>query len=168
MRYYFTPIWMTIMTKKSISKNVEKLGGLPGGPGVKTLPSDARGAGLIPGQGAKISHASKPNNRNIIKQKQYFNKFNVLSCVQLFAILWTEDHQAPLSMGFSRQEYWSGLPFPPPGDLSDPGIEPTSPASPSVAGRFFTTEPPWKRNKFNKDFKMTIIIILIMWINWNP
>ena len=49
--------------------------------------------------------------------------------------------QAPLSVGFSRQEYWSGLPFPPPGDLPDPGIEPRSP---TVAGRFFTTEPPWK------------------------
>ena len=45
------------------------------------------------------------------------------------------DHQAPLSMGFSRQEYWSGLPFPSPGDLPNPGIKPGSPA---VAGRFFT------------------------------
>ena len=52
--------------------------------------------------------------------------------------------QAPLSMGFPRQEYWSGLPFPSPGDLSDPGIEPTSPVSSAVAGRFFTTEPPGK------------------------
>ena len=50
-------------------------------------------------------------------------------------------HQAPLSMGFSRQECWSGLPFPSPGDLLDPGIEPTSPA---LASRFFTTEPPGK------------------------
>ena len=49
--------------------------------------------------------------------------------------------QAPLSMGFPRQEYWSGLPFPPPGDLPDPGIEPVSPA---LAGRFFTPEPPEK------------------------
>ena len=48
----------------------------------------------------------------------------------------------PLSMGFPRQECWSGLPFPPPGDLPDPGIEPVSPASPALAGRFFTTEPP--------------------------
>ena len=47
--------------------------------------------------------------------------------------------QAPLSMGFPRQEYQSGLPFPSPGDLSDPGIEPMSP---TLAGRFFTTEPP--------------------------
>ena len=51
----------------------------------------------------------------------------LLSHVQLFATLWTAAHQVPPSMGFSRQEYWSGLPFPSPGDLSEPGIEPTSP-----------------------------------------
>ena len=45
-------------------------------------------------------------------------------------------------MGFSRQEYWSGLPFPPPGDLPNPGIEPVSPVSPELASAFFTTEPP--------------------------
>ena len=50
------------------------------------------------------------------------------SRVQLFATLWTVDHQAPLSMGFSRQEYWSGLSCPPARDLLDPGIEPVSPA----------------------------------------
>ena len=54
---------------------------------------------------------------------------------------WTVAHQAPLSMEFSRQEYQSGLPFPSPGDLSDPGI---TLASPTLAGRFFTTEPPGK------------------------
>ena len=47
-------------------------------------------------------------------------------------------------MGFSRQEYWSGLPFPPPGDLPDPGIEPTSLMSPALAGRFFTTSATWE------------------------
>ena len=52
--------------------------------------------------------------------------------------------QAPLSMGFSRQEYWSGLPFPPPGDPPHPGIEPLSPESSALAGSFFTTEPPGK------------------------
>ena len=57
---------------------------------------------------------------------------------------WTVAHQAPLSMGFFRQEYWSGLPFPPPDDLPDPGIKPTSPASLSLTGTFFTTEPPRK------------------------
>ena len=50
-------------------------------------------------------------------------------------------HQAPLSMGFPRQEYWSGLPFPPPGDVPDPGIKPEFPA---LAGGFFTTAPPGK------------------------
>ena len=52
------------------------------------------------------------------------------SCVRLFATVWTIGHQAPLSMGFSRQEYWSRLPFPSPGDLPGLGIEPTSPGSP--------------------------------------
>ena len=52
------------------------------------------------------------------------------SRVRPFATLWTVAHQAPLSMGFSRQEYWSGLPCPPPGDLPDPGAEPESPVSP--------------------------------------
>ena len=51
-----------------------------------------------------------------------------LSHAQLFATPWTVDHQAPLSVGFSRQEYWSGLPFPSPGDLPNPGVEPGSPA----------------------------------------
>ena len=59
-----------------------------------------------------------------------------------FVTPWTIAHQAPLSMGFPRQECWSGLPFPFPGDLPDPGIESVSPASPALAGGFFTTEPP--------------------------
>ena len=54
------------------------------------------------------------------------------SRVRLFATPWTVAHQAPLSMRFSRQEYWSGLPCPPPGDLPDPGIEPTSPVAPAL------------------------------------
>ena len=61
----------------------------------------------------------------------------VLSCVRLLATPWTVAHQDPLSLGCSRQEYWSGWPLPSPGDLLDPGIEP---ASPVLAGRFFTTE----------------------------
>ena len=68
----------------------------------------------------------------------------VLSCsdhVQLFV---TVVHQASLSMGFSRQEYCSGFPCPPPGDLPDPGVEPTSLMSPALAGRFFTTSATWK------------------------
>ena len=65
----------------------------------------------------------------------------MLSCVQLYATPWTGAHQTPLSMGFSRQEYGKGLPFPTPEDLHDPGIESKSPASPALAGRFFTTVP---------------------------
>ena len=71
----------------------------------------------------------------------------VLSCfsrVWLYVTLWTVAHQAPLSIGFSRQEYWSGLPFPPPGNLPNPGIEPTSLASLALTGRFFTTNVTWK------------------------
>jgi len=61
----------------------------------------------------------------------------LLSPVRLFASLWTTACQTPLSMGFSSQEFWSGLPFPPPGDLPDPGIELASPTSPAPAGGFF-------------------------------
>ena len=60
----------------------------------------------------------------------------MLGHVQHFVTLWTVAHQVPLSMGLSEKEYWSGLPFPPPGDLPDPGIEPESPG---LAGGFFTT-----------------------------
>ena len=66
------------------------------------------------------------------------------SRVQPFVTLWTVAHQAPLSMGFSRQEYWSGLPYLPPGDLPDPGIEPTFLTSPALAGGFFTTSATWE------------------------
>ena len=62
----------------------------------------------------------------------------MLSPVGLFPTPWTVAHQAPLSMGFPRQECWSGLPFPPPGDLPDSGMEPTSLASPALAGGLFT------------------------------
>ena len=64
-----------------------------------------------------------------------------LSCVQLFVTPWTAAHQAPLSMGFSRQEYWSGLPCPPPGDRPNPGIEPRSSA---LQADSTPSEPPGK------------------------
>ena len=66
-------------------------------------------------------------------------KVKSLSRVQLFENPWTVAYQAPLSMGFSWQEYWSGLPFPSPGDLPDPGIEPGSPALQADA---LPSEPP--------------------------
>ena len=65
----------------------------------------------------------------------------LLSSAQFFATPQTITRQAPLSMGFPRQEYWSGLSFPSPGNLPDPRIKPMSPA---LAGGFFTTEPPGK------------------------
>ena len=64
------------------------------------------------------------------------------SSMLAWKIPWTVAHQVLLPMEFSRQAYWSGLPFPTPGDLPDPGIEPTSLVSPALAGGFFTTVPP--------------------------
>ena len=72
------------------------------------------------------------------------------SHVQLFVTSWTVAHQALLSMGFSRQEYWSGMPFPSPGDLPNPGIKPMSLSSLQLAGRFFTTVSPGKLLQANK------------------
>ena len=67
-----------------------------------------------------------------------------VNCVQFFATPWTVAGQVPLSLGFSRQECWSRLPCPLPGDLPDPGIEPMSPVVPTLAGGFFTTEAQGK------------------------
>ena len=69
------------------------------------------------------------------------------SHVRLFVTLWTIAHQVPLSMGFSRQEYRSGLPCSPPGNLPNPGIKPTSLESPALAGGFFTTSATWEASK---------------------
>ena len=65
----------------------------------------------------------------------------MLGCVQLFVAPWTLARQTPLSVGFFRQEHWSGLPLPPPGGIPDLEMEPVSP---SLAGRFFATEPSEK------------------------
>ena len=70
-----------------------------------------------------------------------------LSYVQLLATPWTVACQTPLSMGFSRQEHWSGEPCPPPGDLPDPGIKPTSLVSPALTGGFFTSRATWEALK---------------------
>ena len=85
------------------------------------------------------------------------------SCVRLFANLWTVTHQAPLSMGFSRQEYWSGLPCPPPGALPNPGIELVSLLSPALADGFFTTRTTWEALVLWKTpiWKESLILFLI-------
>ena len=85
----------------------------------------------------------------------------LLSRVRLFATPWTVARQAPLSMGFSRQEHWSGLPFSPPGDL--PGIKPPSSASPALAGGFFTTAPPGKPVIVLNAAELYILIGWALW-----
>ena len=83
---------------------------------------------------------------------------NHSSRVPLFATPWTIAHQASLSIGFSRQECWSRLPCPPPGDLPDPGTEPTTLKSPALAGKLFTTSTTWEaleeREATRNDIKM--------------
>ena len=74
-----------------------------------------------------------------------FELLFMVSHVRLFGTPWTVASQAPLSLGFPRQEYWCGLPFPPPGDLPNPGIESVSPTS-ALGGGFFATLPPGKPN----------------------
>ena len=76
--------------------------------------------------------------------EQFKEKVKSLSHVWLFVTPWTVAFQAPLSMGLSRQEYWSGLPFPSPGDLPNPGIEPRSP---ELQADFLLSAPPGKSTK---------------------
>ena len=87
----------------------------------------------------------------------YF-EVNSLSHVRLFATPWTEAHQAPPSMGFSRQEYWSGLAFPSPGDLPDPGIESRCPA---LQADTLTPEPPGKPKFYKATLSTTFGSILV-------
>ena len=93
-------------------------------------------------------HSPIVNSRRKWKRKS-------LSRVRLFATPWSVAYQAPPSMGFSRQEYWSGLPFPSPGDLPNPGIEP---GSPSFQADALTSEPPGKKKQcFMKRYERTAI-----------
>ena len=82
----------------------------------------------------------------------------MLSHVRLFGTSWRVAYQAPLSLGFPRQEYWSGLSFSSPGDLPNPGTEPLSPKSPALASRLFTIKPPrkprYKSGNINKMFQL--------------
>ena len=88
--------------------------------------------------GAHVPQLWSPCSRTWVCELSHFSR------VRLFAALWTVAQQAPLSMEFSRQEYWSGLPLPPAGDLPNPGIKPRSPMSPALTGRFFTTSATWE------------------------
>ena len=89
----------------------------------------------------KLQFQTEPKGGRVQVYGVLLNPCGVLSSVRHFPTPRTIARQAPLSMGFSRPEFWSGLPFPPPGDLPDPGIEP---ASPALAGGFFTTSATWE------------------------
>ena len=89
---------------------------------------------IISGEGSDLTTGVIPSRQQCVYD------VHIQSCPTL-CDPWTVAHQAPLSVGFSRQEYWSGLPFPSQADLPDPGIEP---ASPALAGRFLTTALPGK------------------------
>ena len=118
------------------------LGCNPGNPG------DFHGQRNLAGDGPWGLQKSQLNNRQSVSNRSLLIVgwwwVESLSGVQLFLILWAVAHQAPLSLRFPRQEYWTGLPFPSPGDLPDPEIDPASPASPALAGGFFTTKSPGK------------------------
>ena len=86
-----------------------------------------------------ITNKKTSSSLTTLPFKSRVYEVNSLSCVRLIVTPWTVAHHAPLSMEFSRQEYWSGLPFPSPGDLTDPGIEPRSPA---LQVDTLTSEPP--------------------------
>ena len=88
-----------------------------------------------------------------------------LSHVWLFAAPWTVTHQAPLSIRFSRQEYWNGLPFPTPGDIPDPGIKPASFASPALVGGFFTTNATWEAPTITLVWFTCAVLLLHRWGN---
>ena len=105
---------------------------------VQVSPQDGR-RGLIMGRGCMLSRFSR---------------------VLLFVTPWTVAHQFPLSVGFSRQKYWSGLPCPPPRDLPDPGIKPTSLMSPALASSLFTTSATWKAQPVLKAQTCKVIEIL--------
>ena len=90
--------------------------------------------------------AKEFETRTFTMKKQLYIGVCTLSYVQLFMTPWTVAFQAPLSMEFSRQEEWNGLPFPTPGNLPNPGIELASLVSPVLASRFFTTATPGNLN----------------------
>ena len=125
---------------------LSRLLGFSGGSSVRNPPAIAEDPGSIPGSGRSPEEEMAEHDLATQPQQQMKTAAaaNLLSHVRLCATLWTVAHQAPLSMGFSRQEYWSGLPCPPLGDLPNPGIEPVSLTSPALSSGFFTTSTTWE------------------------
>ena len=98
-------------------------------------------------------HWRTSDNFDSLGERGVAHQMCMLSCfspVWLFVILWTAAYQDPLNMGFSRQEYWSGLPCPPPGDLLNPGI---ICCDPCIAGRFFIKEPLGNTERYSMQLK---------------
>ena len=97
----------------------------------------------------------------------------VLMCIWIFKTLWAVAQQAPLSMGFSKKAYWSGLPWPPLRNLPTTGIEPASPAPPALAGEFFTTFATWEAPFVHialiyfHCFKIFYLVNVLQFINWH-
>ena len=91
---------------------------------------------------------------------ELFDMVSHFSRARLFVTPWSVAGQAPLSMEFSRQEHWSGLPCPPPGDPPEPGIEPASLMSLTLAGRFFTTSATWAASQA-PSFQLGQLIVFL-------
>ena len=123
----------------------KKFGASKGPASLRSSLCVAAGTSLIKHRLGYISLLLKaPGFPSLLEDKEG-KKVNSLSCVRFFATPWTVAYQAPLSMGFSRQEYWSGMPFPSPGGLPDPGIEPRSP---ELEADTLTSEPPGKPDPY--------------------
>ena len=116
---------------------LSRLLGFTGGSSVRTPPAIAGDPGTIPGSGRPPEEEMAEHDLEAkrLPQMKTAVAANLLSHVQLCATPWTVAHQPPLSMGFSKREYWSGLPCPSPGDLPDPGIKLVSLMSPATGRR---------------------------------
>ena len=127
---------------------LSRLLGFSGGSSVRNPPAIAGDPGSIPGSGRSPEEEMAEHDLATKQQQQMkpAAAAKLLSRVQLCATPWTVAHQAPLSMGFSRQEYWSGLPFPSPRDLPNPEIKPRSPAFQTDAS---TSEPSRKPKSYS-------------------
>ena len=140
---------------KSLACNVGDLGSIPG-------------PGTSPGGGNDnpLQHSCLENSmdrgawRASLWGHKELNMTEWLTFSPSLMAPWAVAHQAPLSMGFPRQEHWSGLLFPPPGDLPDPGIEPTSLLFPALAARFLTTSTTWEALIVN-SFKVSNLKFLL-------
>ena len=100
-----------------------------------------------------INCSGKEKQGEVRERGMLYAMLNHFSRVQVFVTPWTVAHQVPLSMGFSKQEYWSGLPCPSPRGLLDSGMKPSSLMSPALAGEFFITSAIWEARRLYSEVK---------------